>query len=215
MGHDNIDQFIDKLSSELKPIRKLLPLKWRIPLFIIGQILIVTVLFLIYSSLSNQTSQFYDHALQNPYFLIQVILILLTWISASAVTLLSTLPGRFKRVYLLFPSLCFISLLISVFLNYWDLEQISHSHRAICMVEISLLAIAPFFFMIQLLKKGFFISKRLSMTLGSFSCALFPALIMHFMCNTHPMHVLIFHFLPVFIFSFLGAYIWIKLNKSK
>ena len=34
MGHDNTDQFIDKLSSELKPIRKLLPLKWRIPLFI-------------------------------------------------------------------------------------------------------------------------------------------------------------------------------------
>lgn len=207
-----MDDLINKLSAELKPVKKLPPIKWRLLLFIVSQIILVPLVMKTYSSLSLEDFN-WGQLQSNPFFLTQILLMLTTWISTITVALLSTIPGRYKSEFNYIPIISTILLVLSILANYLSLDNVVHDHRSTCLVEISFLGLIPFFFMLRMLKKGFFISENISLLLGSFSSALLPTIIMHFTCNTHPTHVFVFHFLPLFLFSFLIPKIYLRLRR--
>jgi hypothetical protein len=208
-SNKNLEDFIQQLSADLKPVKKLPPIKWRLLWPILSSIVIIPLLMKVYSSLS--LADFHWNLLKvDLLFLIQVILMLATWVSTLAVAFLSIIPGRYKSSYLWVPGTLLILLIISILSYYISPEHIVLEHRSVCMVEISLLAVIPFYIMLNMLKKGFFISENVSLFLGALSSALFPTLIMQFTCSTHPTHVLLFHFIPLFLFAFLIPKIYLK-----
>jgi len=207
-----MDDLINKLSAELKPVKKLAPIKWRLLLFIISQIILIPLVMKTYSTLNFQDFH-WNHLKSDPFFITQVFLMLATWISTITVALLSTIPGRYRSEFNYIPITLTILLLLSVLANYLSLDNIVPEHRSTCLLEISFLGLIPFFFMLRMLKKGFFISENISLLLGAFSSALLPTILMHFTCNTHPTHVFIFHFLPLFLFSFLIPKIYLLLQR--
>lgn len=211
-NNQNMDDFISGLARDLKPVKKLPPVKWRTLWFILSQIIVIPLVMKAYSSL--QLSDFHWDSLEHdPFFISQIILMFDSLISSVVVGLVSILPGRYKPEYLWVPIISIILLIASITVNYLSLSHIHTDHRSMCMVEVSLLGFIPFFFMLKMVKKGFFISENTTLFLGAFASALFPTIIMHFTCSTHPTHVFVFHFIPLFLFAFLAPKIYLKFFK--
>ncbi len=208
-----IDNLIDGLSSQLKPVKKLTPIKWRTLSLILSTLVILFLVMKSYSGLSWQDFH-WELMEKDLFFLIQIILMLITLISTTVIAFVSIIPGRYKKKSLLLPITTFTLLLISIAVNYLSMDQVVHEHRSLCMVEISFLALIPFFIMLKMLKKGFFISEDTTLTLGALASALFPTIIMHFTCSTHPTHVFIYHFLPLFLFAYIIPKIYLKFLRN-
>ncbi len=208
-NNENMNDLISQLAGDLKPVKKLPPVKWRVLWFGLSQIILIPFLMKLYSAL--QLSDFHWDSLQHDlFFIIQVILMLTTLVTTITVCLLSILPGRYKEKYLWIPMTSVILLMISVAANYFSTAQVHMEHRSLCMAEVSFLGLIPFFIMLKMTKKGFFISENTTLLLGAFASALFPTLIMHFTCSTHPTHVFVYHFIPLFLFAFLIPKIYLK-----
>lgn len=206
---NEMNDFISQLAGDLKPVKKLPPLKWRVLWFTLSQIILIPLLMKTYSNLG--LSDFHWDSLQHDlFFITQVVLMIFTLGATISICLLSIIPGRYKSSYLWIPFISITLLILSVFANYFSMDQVHLEHRSLCTIEISFLALIPFFIMLKMVKKGFFISENTTLILGSFASALFPTIIMHFTCSTHPGHVFVFHFLPLFFFAFLIPKIYIK-----
>ncbi len=209
-NRNDMNDLISKLSGELKPVKKLPAIKWRTLYFVLSQIVLIPLLMKIYSGLS--LSDFHwDSFKHDPFFIVQIGLMLIALVSSSVLCFLSIIPGRFKDSLIWIPITTIILLILSVVANYFSTGQVHMEHRSLCTLEISLLALIPFSIMLNMIKKGFFISENTTLILGSLASALFPTIVMHFTCSTHPTHVFVFHFLPLFIFAFLIPKIYIKL----
>lgn len=210
MNDKNFDDLINDLTEDLTPVKRIAPLWQRLTLFILPQLAIITMAMVLYSDTHFNTAKFS----QSPLYLIQCFLFIVTLITAVVTALLSTIPGRIKLKSLWLPVFPLAALIVSILMGYQHLEELEGTTRHFCEFEIFFIAIIPFTIMMKMLNKGFFISENASLLIGAFASALLPTAIMHLTCDPNPTHVLLFHFLPLFLFSFIVPKIYFKFIRK-
>ena len=200
----------EKLVSELKPVKVISSVrsqffKWGIAALIFSSV------FIFFFGQRIQSLTFF----KNHEFLIEWLILLALLILSSLCVILASIPGRLKKFHIRVLSTLFIALLISFFLRINLKSLFIMDLHFDCAVHILLLSLAPSLFFIYKFRSLYCINRKwlaFFIFLSSGLTALF--LITSHCIITTPMHIFLWHYLPVGILLMLSRVVYKYILKS-
>jgi len=211
----NTQEFIEQLSSNLQPVKKLAsPIK-RYLRWLAASALCVGVAL----SFLGLRHDFYA-SLHDPMVLLEIILILsLALLSALGAFILSTPhpnPKKWMRtIPLVALGVWFFILAGDFYFHHSHSIQTHDLHPRIgldCVGDLLTLALVPGLILLVMIKKAAPTSLGWAGFLGLLSVASLGALGSQMMCsNNHPAHLFVWHFTPVIFLGLLGIFLGKKL----
>lgn len=198
------NDFIEKLSSELKPVEKLESVSVRF-----FQWMTVAILCLGAGLSLVGVREDWDVVFRNPLLLAQNISILLGVVSSSVAALALSVPGKASRkTAAMLVALPFSIWVFVLILSFAITPNFSPRIGIGCMTDISVLGLIPALLLFYFVKKGATLFRGFMGFLVLLSAAGLGAWAVQFTChNDDPAHIIIWHFIPVLVLGGLGLWI--------
>lgn len=215
----NTKKFIDRLVHSARAVKPLASPEKRV-----GAWLLIAVICLFIGIILTGFSPRYTELWSSPLQLIETIAILLTTLAAAVIAFFLSVPGRFKGRMLWFIVVPFLVWCGSIGFRIWEMygtvgvKQIMAVTGYACVTDLFFLGLIPsilIFVMVGLaapLKKG---ATGMFAVMAGIGLAAFG---LQFTCNllSDPLHVWIFHVLPVIGIGVCGFFVGkLFLIKSK
>lgn len=209
-----MNNVIEDLVQDLKPVKKLWRPQTRAFIFFIVQLVFVTAL-MVWRQPFREGWQ--EEVLHHPHFGLQLLFFAFSCFSLGFFALASIIPGRVKRKHLyiaLIPfALLLLSLLVSLAIPATNVSMLGKRFR--CDLEVIVMGVIPFLHIIYLVRKGFLIFSLNTLLTASAASLLISGGLMHVACMYDPLHVLLFHIGPVFVGAILFTAITYFFTQKK
>jgi hypothetical protein len=144
----------------------------------------------------------------NKYFWVQSFLLSVLAIASAVSAFLINIPGEKRKSLFIIPAITFIGWGLILLIFVTNVDRTSDGIGFACIRDISLLGLLPGVGLFIMLRKGAPLKIGFSGVLALLAISSIGALGTQFICsNDDPLHILLWHFLPVLILSLVGVII--------
>jgi hypothetical protein len=195
------ESLIETLSQDARPVKPLLRPSLRLALWSLFAALWMAAAIAVIGR-RNDLGSIY----QSPGFLLQAILLAaLALLSAYSAFSLSV-PGRKKSWLLIVPAIVLLFWLFWIASEVFSADALEAGTGLNCLRNILLLSLPPGFLLCFMLKKAMPLKAGTAGMLAALGTAALANMGTRFLCHhENPLHLFIWHFLPVFAFTCAGA----------
>lgn len=205
-----ITNLINKLSSEAKPIRPMLKPGKRIGYLLLSFVLYGLVAQKFLGLRADLVAQF-----TRPLFVIEIVLMLSLLVTSTIAAVLNIYPDLYQKSFWLKAPYIIFGLILGLFIGQLFIPASNLAvipaqifHKIECARCIIFLAIIPAILIFIILKKGATIKPLQAGIFTTLATSSLGYLILRFSeANDSISHLLIWHYLPMLLFSILGAVI--------
>ncbi|RME62002.1 MAG: DUF1109 domain-containing protein [Candidatus Dadabacteria bacterium] len=203
-------ELIDKLVEDLKPTKKVFSparagVKWAL----------IALLCLLAGLSFTGIRENLSEVLSSPFLLLETVLLILFAIFASAWAFTLSVPGAEKKINCILPALTISTFLILLGLRAYlygiNWKTVSPSFGFGCTASVVLFGVVPAFILFAIIKRSAPVKPGLAGAVALLAGFSIGVIGIQFSCHqTDPMHILVWHLLPVLFVGLVG----VKLGKK-
>jgi hypothetical protein len=198
------EDLINSLSNELKPVRPLeTPLK-RIMRWSIVSITSILVGVALFGVREN-----FEMAIQDGMWWVHTFLMALIAVSSAASAIIFSVPGRDRSFFLRWmPLFTLFAWIIAILSGVF--QESTHVAGAgfVCVRDIIVMGAIPGIALFFMILQGVVFKRPMAGFFGFLAIAALGSMGTQFICaSDSPMHLLVWHFLPVFLLGLVGSFV--------
>jgi hypothetical protein len=201
----NTKDLITNLSEQLTPISPLKKPRYWIIQFVVFTLIYCTFIQFFLGFRSDISQKFSE-----PLFAAEIILMILLAFSCLLSSSLMLYPDNYQKPYLLRLPYVIFSFVVAFFIAGFFLQNdssvLTSGHDIECSIAIAAISTVPSFYLFYVLRKGSNINSFKAGALATISASIIGCIALRICEPTDSIaHIIIWHHLPILIFSAIGA----------